>query len=213
MTNDNVVPMPSAMQAAPVIIDDSRLQTLWRQQHRRQNWIVGGAVATALLIAGALVVMAFRINGEPPKVEIAAPVINIPEQPAPVVNITNPAPTINVQVPNPSASPVVQQPVMTPRTGESKVVSEYTQFTTATVGNYEVMSGWTFRSSKDSSPYEQFCYANVSRTGRLMLAFNGTVAPTIDTDARALRIDPGVAETLTKSCRWSSQELRDPANK
>ena len=142
MTNDNVVPMPSAMQAAPVIIDDSRLQTLWRQQHRRQNWIVGGAVATALLIAGALVVMAFRINGEPPKVEIAAPVINIPEQPAPVVNITNPAPTINVQVPNPPASPVEQQPVMTPRTGESKVVSEYTQFTTATVGNYEVMSGW-----------------------------------------------------------------------
>jgi hypothetical protein len=66
MTNDNVIPMPHALQAAPVIIDDSRLQTLWRQQHRRQNWIVGGCCATALLIGAALVVMAFRLNTDPP---------------------------------------------------------------------------------------------------------------------------------------------------
>ena len=213
MTSDNVVPMPSAMQAAPVIIDDSRLQTLWRQQHRRQNWIVGGAVATALLIAGALVVMAFRINGEPPKVEIAAPVINIPAQPAPVVNITNPAPTINVQVPNAPASPVAATAGDDAADGREQ----------GGVGLHAVHHrhgrrlrgrlGLDFRSSKDTSPYGQFCYAHVGRTGRLELARGWEAAPTIDTDARALGVDPGVAETLTKSCRWFSQELRDPANK
>src|SRR5260370_8254351 len=124
MTNDSIIPMPTApLAAAPVIIDDSRLQTLWDRQHRRQNWIVGGCAATALLIAGALVIMAFRINAEPPKVEVAAPVINIPEQPAPVVNITVPqqaAPVVNVPVPNAPPPPAPQQPPITPRTAETK---------------------------------------------------------------------------------------------
>jgi len=204
MTRDNIVAIPSALQAAPVIIDDSRLQTLWRQQHQRQNWIVGGAVATALLIAGALVVMAFRINGEPPKVEIAAPVINIPQQPAPVVNVT---------VPNTPTMPAPVSPNDAARPGESKVVSEYTQFTTATVDKYEVASGWMYRSSQDSAPYRQFCYVHIGRTSRLVLAFDGEENPGLVTDARSVGIDPAQAEVLTKSCRWFSRELRDPGNK
>jgi hypothetical protein len=206
MTSDNIVPMRSAIQAAPVIIDDSRLQTLWRQQHRRQNWIVGGAVATALLIAGALVVMAFRINGEPPTVNITPPSINVP---APIVNVT---PQIEVKLPG-IPTPTAQEPAMTPRPGESKVVTEYTQFTTVTVGDFEVWTGWAFRNSKDTAPYAQHCYTLVGRTGRLDLARMGVISASIDMDARAVGLDPGVAETLAKSCRWSTQELRDPANR
>jgi hypothetical protein len=201
MINDNVVPITtSPFAAAPVIIDDSRLQTLWDRQHRRQNRIVGGCCATALLIAGALVVMAFRINAEPPKVTVAAP----------VVNITNPPPTINVQG---GAAPATAEPAATPRTGESKVVEEYTKFTTATVGDYEVHSGWMYRTSKDSAPSSQYCYLLVGRTGKLSLAEDGKVLRSIDTDARQLGIDPGVAENLAKSCRWYAGELRDPGNK
>ena len=93
------------------------------------------------------------------------------------------------------------------------MVSDYTLFTTATVGRFQVVSGWNYRSSKDTTPSAQYCYAHVGRTGRLELAEDGKLLSTIDTDARALGVDPGVAETLTKSCRWFSQELRDPANK
>ena len=166
MTNDNIVPMPNAMQVAPVIIDDSRLQTLWGQQHRRQNWIVWGCCATALLIASALVVMAFRINSEPPKVEVAAPVINIPEQPAPVVNITNPPPTINVRTPAAPAPTVTPPPSMTPRTGESKVVTEYTQFTTVTVGQFEVHSGGRTGARKTAPRPRSTAIPLIGRTGK-----------------------------------------------
>ncbi len=210
MANDNIVPMPSAMQPTPVIIDDSRLKTLWDQQHRRQNWIVGGAVATALLIAAALVVMAFRINSEPPKVEVAAPVINIPEQAAPVVNITNPAPTINVQTPNVPAPVQLQQPAMTPRTGESKVVTEYETFTTVTVGDHSVITGWNYKNSNDKAPYHQHCYARLNSTSILELAADETISPVIGDDARKLGLPLGTAMTYVKSCRWFAAELRDP---
>jgi hypothetical protein len=215
MTNDNIVQMPNpALHPAPVIIDDSRLQTIWDRQHRRQNWIVGGCCATALLIAGALVVMAFRINAEPPKVEVAAPAISIP---APVVNVTVPeqkAPVVNVTVPPvPTAPAVAAQPL---RTGESKVVTEHSIFHTATVGKYSVITGWEYHSSNDATPHTQFCYVNVSRTGRLFLANEGVALRTIEADARSLGMEAGIAETLIKSCRWfnggssSGPELRDP---
>jgi hypothetical protein len=213
MTNDNIVPMPtSPLAAAPVIIDDSRLQTLWDRQHRRQNWIIGGCAATALLIAGALVVMAFRINAEPPKVEVAAPVFNLPEQPAPVVNVTvppGPAPVVNVTVPSaPTAAPAAApQPL---RTGESKVITEHTIFHEVTVGNRIVKSGWTFHSSNDAMPYRQFCYTDVNRTGTLWLAIEGKTTSNIDVDARTLGVDPAEAQNLVKSCRWYTAELRDP---
>ena len=66
------------------------------------------------------------------------------------------------------------------------------------------VSGWNYRSSKDTTPSAQYCYAHVGRTGRLELAEDGKLLSTIDTDARALGVDPGMAETLTKSCRWFS---------
>lgn len=213
MINDNVVPMPHALQAAPVIIDNSRLQTLWDQQHRRQNWIVGGCVGTALLIACALVVMAFRINAEPPKVEVAAPVINIPEQPAPVVKITvpqQPAPVVNVTVPNAPATPALQQPAMTPRTGESKVVTEYETFTNVTVGDHHVITGWNYKNSNDKAPYHQHCYARLNSTSVLELAADEKISPVIGDDARNLGLPVGTAMTYVKSCRWFTVELRDP---
>jgi hypothetical protein len=222
MTNDNIVPMPNtALHPAPVIIDDSRLQTIWDRQHRRQNWIVGGCCATALLIAGALVVMAFRINAEPPKVEVAAPVINIPEQKAPVVNIAvpeQPAPVVNITVPH----SVAAAPAVTPqplRTGEAKIVTNFVKFYEVTVGQHEVITGWRFRDSTSTTPSEQWCFIHIDRTRRLYLGEDGKLTSNLATDARAVGIDPGLAEQLAKSCRWyntsstsstSSTELRDP---
>jgi hypothetical protein len=156
--------------------------------------------------------MAFRLNTDPPTVHVAAPVINLPEQPAPVVNVTvppGPAPVVNVAVPN-GPAPSVQQPSLEARPGESKVVSEYTQFTTATIGKNEVVSGWIYRSSKDTAPYHQFCYLAVGRTGRLELAHDGKPLSSVPVDASVLGVTSTEVEAATKSCRWYTAELRDP---
>ena len=127
---------------------------------------------------------------------------------------------INLTVPSAPASPAptVQQPTET-RTGESKVVTEYTLFTTVTVGNRDIISGWKFRSSKDTAPYHQFCYLAVGRTGRVELAHDGKLLSSIAADGSALGVTVAEAEAAEKSCRWfnggstntpGTPELRDP---
>ena len=103
--------------------------------------------------------------------------------------------------------PAAAQPL---RTGETNLVTEHTIFHTATVGKYKVRTGWDFHSSNDVVPHQQYCYVDISRTSSLWLAQDGKVLPTVDTDARTLGIDAGMAETLAKSCRWFAAELRDP---
>jgi hypothetical protein len=200
-----IVHMPHPLQPGPVEIDDSRLQALWARQNRRSMLLAGAAGALAVLAGVALVIMALRFNTEPPVVNVAGPVVNVPEQPAPVVNvpapIVNVTPNIEVKVPQAAPPPA---PLLQPRTGESKIVTEYHQFHTVTVGNYGVVSGWKFRNSNDTKPYLQYCYVQTSRTGILELAEEGKVSSTIDNDARAVNVAPALAKTLAQSCRWRS---------
>jgi hypothetical protein len=204
-----IVNMNHPMRPGPIEIDDSRLQTLWARQNRRNLWVAGTAGATAILVGAALVIMALRFNTETPVVNVAPPVVNVPapvvniepkiEVPAPIVNVT---PKIEVQVPQQLRDP---SPAMTPRTGESKVVSEHVIFHSVTIGDYLVYTGWKFHNSKEAEPYTQYCYALIGRTARLELAIDGKISPTIANEARTAGVDPAKAMAFTKSCRWFGQ--------
>ena len=185
---DNVTTL-HPLRAHPVEIDDSRMQTIWARQSRRQTLLAAALGTTAILLGIAAVIVAIRMN------------IGTATIPAPIVNITNPPPTINVGSGSPPAG---RDPgsVMAPRDGETKVVQEYTQFTTATVGDQTVVSGWKYKDSTTDKPYEQYCYILPSRTTRLVLAFDRTVNPELDLDAAANGITPEQARTYLKSCRW-----------
>jgi hypothetical protein len=190
-----IVHMHHPMHPGPVEIDDSRLQSMWARQHRR-HLLGAGALSligvAAILVGVAMVIWALRLNTEPPVVNVAPPVVNIAP---PAVNVT--VPPLAVAPPLPQAAPA-----MALQAGESKVVTEYTLFHEVTVGDYTVTSGWRFRDSKDAVPYAQWCYVAVGRTGRLALANNGQISPTIGDDAPILGIDVGQAMAFVKSCRW-----------
>jgi hypothetical protein len=196
----NIIPIHPA-QAHVVEVDDSRLQTLWTRHHRRNLLLAGGAVVTGLLLGAAVLIMALRMNNEPPKVEVAMPPITMPtiNIPAPVVNV---APQIEVKMP-PTAPliPNVNSPE-TLRNGESKVVTEYEVFHTATVEGRSVVTGWKYRSSTDSKPSVQHCYVRLDATTVVELAEDGKLEPNLDRDASRAGLDPTTARRYAGSCRW-----------
>src|SRR5262245_54008346 len=95
MTSDNkVIPLHPYN---TIELDETRLESMWRSHDRRQGMIygvLGLAGVAAILLAVAAVVWAamssqpapqVKVNVQPPNVTV-----NVPKQPAPVVNITVP---------------------------------------------------------------------------------------------------------------------------
>ena len=146
-------------------IDDTRLQAMWRSHDRRQGMIygvLGLAGVAAILLAVAAVVWAAMSSQPAPqiKVDVQPPnvTVNVPEQPAPVINITVPERPLRP----PEPPPLVRGE------GAPPIVTEYATFKDVDVGdNIQVQTGWQYRNSTDTVPYNQDCHAFIGATGRL----------------------------------------------
>jgi hypothetical protein len=204
MSDDKVIPLHSYN---TIEIDDTRLQAMWRSHSRRQS-LVYGVLALAgvavILFAVAAVVWAAMSGGRPApqvKVDVQPPnvTVNLPKQPAPVVNITVPERPLRPAEPQPS----------TRAEGAPPIVTEYAIFKEVQVGDLKVETGWEYKNSTDTVPHAQWCYTLIGATGRLELGANGQPSETLATDAQALNLPEAQAQALLKQCQWIRVDL-DP---
>jgi hypothetical protein len=186
-----IVPMRHSMHPGPVEIDDSRLQSMWARQHRRAMLTTGalGLIGVAaILVAVAMVIWALRLGPQAP----------------PVVNIAPPA--VNVTVPPPQAAapaPLLPQaPPPAPQAGESKLVTEYTIFHNVRVDDFLISTGWRYRNSNDTEPYEQYCHWHISKTRTVDLGHNGVPAEDLAEQARAEGVNMADAARYFTHCKW-----------
>src|SRR5262245_18507083 len=197
--------MPSSSKVTPlhpyntIEIDDTRLQAMWRSHDRRQGMIycvLGLAGVAAILLAVAAVMWVAMSSRPAPqvKVDVQPPnvTVNAPKQPAPVINIT---------VPERPLRPLELQPPVR-GDGAPPIVTEYSIFKDVRVGDIMVQTGWRYRNSTDTVPYEQECHAWINATGVLQLAVNGRPAEFLARDARALNLPEAQAQALVKECQW-----------
>jgi hypothetical protein len=56
-------------------------------------------------------------------------------------------------------------PAPQPPTPGTKVVVDFTKFTTVTVGDLAIVSGWQYNNSEDTRPAYQFCYVDPLKAG------------------------------------------------
>jgi hypothetical protein len=171
---------------------------MWVRQHRRSLLSTSAFVllgVAAVLVALAAVVWASGLgHREPPVVNIAPPAIHF-------------APNITVQPGTTGAFPPAPvNPTSTENEG-SKVVTEYVIFRHVKVDDFDVATGWQYRDSKDAMPYEQWCYVNVRRTGRLAIGWNGKTSATLYEDARTLGIGSEQAARFVDNCQWQAEGL------
>ena len=204
MTSDNkVIPLHHHN---TIEIDDSRLQAMWKSHNRRQGLIYGAlglASVTGVLLGLAAIVWAVMSHQPTPqiKVDVQPPnvTVNVPKQPAPVVNIT---------VPERPLRPIDPPPPVR-ADGAPPIVTEYVIFKDVDVGeDIHVQTGWQYHNSTDTVPYHQWCYASISATSRLPLGFNGQPSGSLATDARALNLPEAQARAWVKECQWYSLETQ-----
>jgi hypothetical protein len=198
MTSDNkVIPLHPYN---PIEIDDTRLRAMWRSHNYRQGLLYGAlglAGITGVLLALAAIVWAvmsgshpapqIKVNVQPPNVTV-----NVPKQEAPVVNVTVPQPQLRPSEPPP--------PVRAD--GAPPIVTEYVIFKDVHVGNITVQTGWWYRTSTDTMPYNQECHAYIGATGNLELSVNRQPAEFLARDARTLNLPEAQAQALVRQCQW-----------
>jgi hypothetical protein len=177
-----IVHLQHPMHPAPVEIDDSRLQAMWARQHRRSMLTTGalGLIGVAaILVAVAMVIWALRLGHQEP----------------PVVHVTLPPSQA------PASAPLLPQaPPPTP--GESKLVTEYTIFHNAEVDDFVISTGWKYRNSNDTEPYEQYCHWHISKTRMVVLGYNGVSAEDLAEQVRAVDVNMADAARYVTHCKW-----------
>jgi hypothetical protein len=198
-SDDKVIPLHPY---STIEIDDTRLQAMWRSHNYRRGLLYGAlglAGITGVLLALAAIVWAvmsgshpapqIKVNVQPPNVTV-----NVPKQPAPVVNN-------NITVPQPQQRPADPQPA-TRTEGGIPIVTEYVTFQDVYLGNIEIQTGWQYRKSGDPAPYHQWCHAWISATTILQVGIDGHPNASLAKDAQALNLSEAQAQALLKQCQW-----------
>ena len=186
-----IVYMPHPMHPGPVEIDDSRLRSMWARQHRRSMLTTGalGLIGVAaILVAVAMVIWALRAW---------SPKAVGREHRAAGGQCHGAA------APGGGAGMLLPQaPSPTPQAGESKLVTEYTIFHNVRVDDFLISTGWRYRNSNDTEPYEQYCHWHISKTRKVVLRHDGVSAEDLAEQVRAVGVNMADAARYVTHCKW-----------
>jgi hypothetical protein len=153
-----------------------------------------------------------------PVVNIAPPAINVtrPKQEPPVVNV-NPnitvpkpdPPVVNVypQItvsPSPAPAPLLPQvPVPPTYNGpENKVVTEYVIFQEVPIDGFVIRTGWAFHNSSETAPYFQYCYWEIDKNRKIVLAQDRIGMDDLAQQASQMGVTMANTLRYLSSCRW-----------
>ena len=111
----------------------------------------------------------------------------------------------------------LQPPSSQPPRSDSHVVTDYTVFKHVKMGEGEIVTGWKFRSSEDTTPYGQYCYFMASADADTSAIFNVARNGTAGAAPKGLPIK---FQDAINACEWfngtatqASPEQFAPQNK
>jgi hypothetical protein len=103
--------------------------------------------------------------------------------------------------------PVASIPPPQPPTPNAKVVVDYIRFTTVTIRDVDVITGWHYKSSEDAKPTDQFCYVRLPRSGAALTVLHVGIAdssigvrPYDEREMAPLTL--AVYDEARPNCRW-----------
>jgi len=93
----------------------------------------------------------------------------------------------------------MQPPSSQPPRSDAHVVTDYTVFKHVKMSDGEMVTGWKFRSSEDTTPYSQYCYYMATADADTSAIFNVARNGTAGTAPKGLPIN---FQDALAACEW-----------